>query len=102
MGRASVLNRVASVSLKEKMTFGKDSKQLREFTCWISRGRLSRQKFETAMPGTLRQQHAWHIQTTARKPQVHIQTTARKPHVGQHAREGKSIRLAKKLIWILL
>ena len=91
MGRASVLNRVASVSLKEKMTFGKDSKQLREFTCWISRGRLSRQKFETAMPGTLRQQHAWHIQTTARKP-----------HVGQHAREGKSIRLAKKLIWILL
>lgn len=91
MGRASVLKRVASVSLKEKMTFGKDSKELREFTCWISRGRLSRQKFETARPGTLRQQHAWCIQTAARKP-----------HVGQHVREGKSIRLAKKLIWILL
>ena len=33
MGGASILNRVASVSLKEKMTFGKGSKELREFTC---------------------------------------------------------------------
>ena len=78
MGGASILNRLASVSLKEKMALSKDSKELREFTYWISRGRISRQKLETATAGTQRQQLAWHTQTTARKP-----------HVGQQEGRGK-------------
>ena len=92
MGGASILNRLASVSLKEKMALSKDSKELREFTYWISRGRISRQKLETATAGTQRQQHAWHTQTTGTRRQQHAwhtQTTARKPHVGQQEGRGK-------------
>lgn len=66
MGGATVLNREVSVSLQEKMTSDKDSKGLRESTFRISRGRISRQRLETAE--ALRQQHVWHTQTPGRKP----------------------------------
>lgn len=45
-GRGCHFNRVLSVNLKEKLTFGEGFKRLRKLASWMSRGRTSNRGWE--------------------------------------------------------